>query len=128
MYFVLYVTISWQLFHAPLLLGAQSDQGDSKVNINGGGIHLRTGQFTVVVGAEQVPVWDQRKLPTGVLVLNWVLRSGHLFDVRGIPGRDAAARGRKRVRDRDCRGNLSRLDVAEKDQVVMAEGGSSKWG
>lgn len=92
---------------------------------------MRTGQFTVVVGAEQVPVWDLRQLPTGVLVLNWVLRSGHLFDVRSIPGRDAVARGRKRVgvfsRDRKtgevtCPGWM----WLEKDQVVMAEGGSSK--
>lgn len=67
--YVLYVILSWQLFHAPFLwgpmLGAQSDRGESKVNINGGGIHLRTGQFTVAVGADQAPVWDQRKLPTG---------------------------------------------------------------
>lgn len=30
-------------------------------------------------------------------MLNWVLRSGHLFDVRSIGGRDAVARGKRRL-------------------------------
>lgn len=58
---------------------------------------MRTGQFT------EAGQWEQSRHLSGirgsflqVLMLNWVLRSGHLLDVRSIPGRDAVARGKRR--------------------------------